>query len=253
MIWDDWINEIHTGDCLTIMAQMPRGMVDLVVTSPPYNILNSTGNGLASNQNGKWAAAGLTRGYAEHDDRMEEGSYVQWQRDCLTAMLDLLPEHGAIYYNHKWRVQNGLLQDRSDIMAGMPVRQVIVWERSGGFNHNAGYHLPTYEVIYLLAKNRFRLNRIGRATTDVWRIDQERDNPHPAAFPVEVAARAIRGCDAEVVLDPFMGSGTTALAAMQEGRRYVGVELAETYCEMARRRIAMHGNWAPDGQMMLME
>ena len=81
-------------------------------------------------------------------------------------MMRLLREDGAIFYNHKWRVQGGLLQDRSEIVKGFPVRQIIIWKRDGGINFNRGYFLPTYEVIYLIAKSAFRLrskaNAIGR-------------------------------------------------------------------------------------------
>ena len=248
----DWINRIHQGDCLGLMRAMPRRAAELVVTSPPYNIRASTGNGLRNPAGGKWAKAALSQGYASHDDRMEEHAYIQWQRECLEAMLDLLPEDGAIYYNHKWRVQGGELQDRRTLTEGLPLRQVIIWERSGGFNHNPGYHLPTYEVVYLIAKRDFRLNRTGRNMPDVWRIPQDRDNPHPASFPVELAARAIRGTDARVVLDPFMGSGTTAIAARQEGRSYIGLEKAEQYCRMAEERLRNDGEIARPGQLRLM-
>jgi modification methylase len=67
-------------------------------------------------------------------------------------MMRLLTDDGAIFYNHKWRVQDGLLQDRNDIVSGFPVRQIIIWHRNGGINFNKGYFLPTYEVIYLIAK-----------------------------------------------------------------------------------------------------
>ena len=145
---------------------------------------------------------------------------------------------GAIFYNHKWRVQRGLLQDRADIMDGFPVRQIIIWQRSGGFNHNPGYFLPTYEVIYLIANPRFRLAPKAGGIGDVWQIRQDRGNPHPASFPVELARRAIAATTARVVLDPFIGSGTTAVAALLEGREYVGIDLSDEYCQMARQRIA---------------
>ncbi len=66
--------------------------------------------------------------------------------DCvaLMAKMRVLREDGAIFYNHKWRVQAGLLQDRSEIVAGFPVRQIIIWKRDGGINFNRGYFLPTY-------------------------------------------------------------------------------------------------------------
>lgn len=231
------------------MRSMPRGLVELAVTSPPYNLRLSTGNGMKPSRTGKWANAALAQGYPGHDDRMPYDEYVEWQRECIRTMLDLLPNHGAIYYVQKWRVQGGRLEDRREITDGFPVRQIVIWERSGGFNHNPGYHLPSYEVIYVIAKPEFRLNETGRAMTDVWHIDQDRDNEHPAPFPVELARRAIAGTEARVVLDPFMGSGTTAIAANIEGRDWIGVEKAQEFCAMAENRIAHHGLWLPENQL----
>jgi site-specific DNA-methyltransferase (adenine-specific) len=74
-------------------------------------------------------------------------------------MMRLIPNTGAIFYNHKWHVQNGVLQDRQNIVAGFPVRQIIIWQRKGGLNFNPGYFVPTYEVIYLIAKKTFALLR----------------------------------------------------------------------------------------------
>jgi hypothetical protein len=104
---------------------------------------------------------------------MPHDKYVFWQRACLTQMMRLLKDEGAIFYNHKWRVQNGLLQDRQDIVAGFPVRQIIIWQRKGGINFNRGYFLPTYEVIYLIAKPKFRLAPKANAYGDVWSFTQE--------------------------------------------------------------------------------
>ena len=233
-----WINQIHQGDCLALLARMPDAAVNLVVTSPPYNLLNSSGNGMKNGNGGKWARAALMQGYAAHGDAMPHHDYVDWQRRCLSEMLRVLTPDGAIFYNHKWRVQRGLLQDRADIIDGFPVRQIIIWQRSGGFNHNPGYFLPTYEVIYLIAKPEFRLAPKAGGVGDVWRIRQDRGNPHPASFPVELAQRAIAATTAQVVLDPFIGSGTTAVAALLEKRQYVGIELSEEYCNLARNRIA---------------
>ena len=144
---------------------------------------------------------------------------------------------GAIFYNHKWRVQDGILQDRSDIVSGFPVRQIIIWKRKGGFNFNAGYFLPTYEVIYLIAKPEFRLVPKANAQGDVWEIPQARDNEHPATFPVELAQRCISSTIGGVVLDPFMGSGTTAIASEVLNREWIGVELSRDYCKMAEGRL----------------
>lgn len=236
-----WLNQVHQGDCIELMDKLPAQSIDLIVTSPPYNIKNSTGNGLKNGRGGKWPQAELIKGYANYNDAMPHDAYVEWQRRCLDAMMRVLKESGAIFYNHKWRVQGGLLQDRADIMQGFPVRQIIIWQRSGGINFNPGYFLPTYEVIYLIAKPKFRLAAKANAHGDVWRIPQETRNPHPAPFPVELALRCIGSTDAQVVLDPFLGSGTTAIAANMATRQWIGMDISETYCNLARRRIQDFG------------
>jgi len=228
---------IHCGDVIEVMRRMEPESIKAIVTSPPYNIKNSTGNGLKDGRGGKWKNAALIDAYDTYDDAMEHSDYVAWQRACLTEMMRVLRPDGAIFYNHKWRVQGGLLQDRHDIVEGFPVRQIIIWQRNGGINFNAGYFLPTYEVIYLIAKPDFKLAPKANAMGDIWKIPQEKKNDHPAPFPVELAARCIDAVGEGPILDPFLGSGTTAIAAEQRGFPWVGIDISAKYCEMAKRRI----------------
>ena len=165
---NDFINRVICGDTIEVMKKIPDSSVNLVITSPPYNLKNSTGNGMKDGRGGKWANAALQKGYTHHHDCMPHEEYVEWQRSCITEMLRLLSDDGAIFYNHKWRVQGGLLQDRSDILQGFPVRQIIIWKRKGGLNFNPGYFLPTYEVIYLIAKPKFKLVPKANGCGDVW-------------------------------------------------------------------------------------
>jgi site-specific DNA-methyltransferase (adenine-specific) len=237
----EFLNKIHCGDCISLMKMMPEKSVGAIVTSPPYNLKNSTGNGMKDGRGGKWSSAALLKGYSDHADDMTHDEYVAWQRACLDGMMRLLKDDGAIFYNHKWRVQGGLLQDRQDILSGFPVRQIIIWKRNGGINFNKGYFLPTYEVIYLIAKKNFILSPKANAMGDVWEIPQTRDNPHPAPFPIELAEKCVSATTAEVIFDPFMGSGTTAIAAMNHGRDWIGVDVSETYCRMAEERIENYG------------
>lgn len=234
---DAFLNQIVCGDTVEVMKSMPSESIDLIVTSPPYNLKNSTGNGMKDGRGGKWKNAALVNGYSHYDDNMPHDKYVEWQRNCLNEMMRLLKNNGAIFYNHKWRVQAGLLQDRQDIVSGLPVRQIIIWRRKGGFNFNPGYFLPTYEVIYLIAKPKFMLSPKANALGDVWEFTQEMNNTHPAPFPIALAKRCIESTDAQVILDPFMGSGTTAIAAKRLERKYIGIELSPDYCEKAKKRI----------------
>ena len=235
-----WLNTIHYGDAVTIMNAIPAGTIDLVVTSPPYNLRNSTGNGMKNGSGGKWQNAKLIDGYDTTSDDLPYEVYVEWQKQCLSAMMRLIPEDGAIFYNHKWRVQGGLLQNRHDIVADFPVRQIIIWQRSGGINFNPGYFLPTYEVIYLICKPDFKLAPKANAIGDVWTISQDNRNPHPAAFPIDLALRCIQSTTSKTVLDPFMGSGTTAIAAELCDRQWIGIEISQEYIDQANKRIANH-------------
>jgi modification methylase len=232
-----FLNTIVCGDCIEVMKQIPDGSIELIVTSPPYNLKNSTGNGMKDGRGGKWSSAALINGYKTYDDCMSHDTYVAWQRECLKQMLRIIPDNGAIFYNHKWRVQAGMLQDRQDIVKGLPVRQIIIWRRKGGINFNSGYFLPTYEVIYLIAKPSFKLAPKANAYGDIWEFTQEMNNAHPAPFPVQLIERIISSTTANTVLDPFMGSGTTALAARNLGRSYVGIELSQEYIDAADNRL----------------
>ena len=225
------------GDCEPLLD---KGMLsfDLVVTSPPYNIRNSTGNGFKA-PGGKWSKPALQHGYEEHDDLMDAREYVQWQRRVLLALYERIPRHGAIFYNHKWRTQDGILQDRSDIVRDFPVRQIIIWQRAGGINFNDHFFVPDYEVVYLIAKPDFRLNAGQNGQGCVWRIPQETSTEHPAPFPVALPQKIIRACCRPdwTVLDPFMGSGSTAIAAETEGMHWIGIEKSHRYSMDARQRI----------------
>ena len=227
------MNEIICGDCVEAMGTMDADSVDLIVTSPPYN-LDSAGTGYGRRQyrNRKTAQ------YDGLDDAMPEPEYAAWQRRCLDAMMRVLKPDGAIFYNQKWRIQDQLLLDRHDIVAGLPVRQVIVWHRSGGLNFDDRWFVPNYEVIYMIAKPGFRLRPKANAIGCVWRFHQDTSKiPHPAPFPIELPTRIIGATDARVVMDPFCGSGTTCRVARALGRQYIGIDISERYCEIARKRV----------------
>lgn len=250
-----FLNNIVCGDALKILMELPSESIDLVITSPPYNLKQSTGNGMKNGRGGKWSNAALVNGYATHHDCMPHDEYVAWQRQCLNEMLRVIKNTGAIFYNHKWRVQGGLLQSRQDIVEGFPVRQIIIWKRAGGINFNPGYFLPTYEVIYLIAKKDFKLAPKANAYGDVWEFSQEMKNPHPAPFPIDLIDRIVKSTTGQVILDPFMGSGTTAIAARKNGRDYIGIEISSEYIELARKRIVdffvMPNESYPKGQLGL--
>lgn len=230
------INIIH-GDCLTEMMKMADGSVDLFMVSPPYNLGESSGGGLkGSKGGGKWKNAKLADGYDGYDDAMPYGDYVAWQKAFLTECWRLIPEDGAIFYQHKNRVQDGLLRTPHNLNPGLPIRQIIIWDRGSSHNFNRSFALPSHEVIYIFAKPKFRFRK-GHGLKDVIRLLADKGNAHPAPFPVELPRMIIAATEAKTVCDPFCGSGSTGVAALLEGRKFVGIEQSADYCRMAEKRL----------------
>ena len=89
----------------------------------------------------------------------------------------------------------------------------------------------------MIAKKKFRLTKGSNSHGDVWEFGQERKNLHPAPFPVQLIKRLVSSTSSEIILDPFMGSGTTAVAAKKLKRSFVGIDISPEYCEMAKQRL----------------
>ncbi|EKY30848.1 DNA (cytosine-5-)-methyltransferase [Brevundimonas diminuta 470-4] len=178
----------------------------------------------------------LRDGYDGHDDAMPYADYVEWQKAFLRECWRLIPENGAIFYQHKNRIQNGVLRTPHDLNPDLPLRQIIIWDRGSGMNFNRSFATPSHEVIYVFAKPKFRF-RQGHGLKDVFKILPDRGNPHPAPFPVALPRLLISATDAETVMDPFCGSGSTGVAALLENRRFIGIEKSSQYCQMARARL----------------
>lgn len=235
---------IYCGDNADILPTLSG--VDLIITSPPYNLQVTTGGGFAQGDYvirsqkriGKWDGGNLADGYATYNDAMSPGDYIAWQQSFLLSAWKTLTPTGAIFYNHKPRVQGGILQTPLDLNPNLPLRQIIIWKRAGGVNFSPSHYLPTHEWIMLLAKPDFRLKSQGASGVgDVWEFAQENNNPHPAPFPVELPARVIETTTPEIILDPFCGSGSTLIAAQNAHIRAIGIELSESYCKMAVDRL----------------
>ena len=101
---------IICGDTISEMKKMADESVDVIITSPPYNLLNSTGSSLKSGNSFKWKNAAIQKGYKSHKDSMKREDYVNWMKECITEMFRVLKPNGAIFFNHKFRVQGGLME-----------------------------------------------------------------------------------------------------------------------------------------------
>lgn len=237
---------LYHGDCLDVLPTVSG--VDLVVTSPPYNLkvmpwppLGHWKNGQAKGGGGKWdgtdGRGGVT--YDVHDDAMPWGEYEAWQRTVLEALWETLSDRGAIFYNHKPRQAGERTWLPLALNPELPLRQVVIWARAGGMNYNPTAYMSTHEWLMVFAKPAFRLKSKGASGVgDVWRIPQEPNPDHPASFPIGIPALAIETTAPRLVLDPFAGSGTTLRAAKDAGVKAIGVEKSERYCELIANRLA---------------
>lgn len=242
--YQDAFVTLYHGDCLEVLPALSD--IDLVVTSPPYNLGVSSGGGFAApgKKTGRWSGGPLAGGYGSHGDSMPPAAYREWQSDVLSLCWSTLNDCGAIYYNHKPRVQAGIVQLPTEWNPGLPIRQIIVWDRGSGMNFAPTHYVPMHEWIILFAKPAFRLAEGGCGAGDVWRFQPERGEcMHPAPFPYDLPARAIKTTTGRVVLDPFAGSGTTLRAAKNLGRRAIGIEIEERYCEIAAERLSQGVLW----------
>lgn len=243
---------LYEGDCLEILPTL--GNVDAVVTSPPYNLGTTTGGGMpgkklghyadgargrARGGMGKWSGGLLAHGYGIHDDAMPHAQYVAWQRNIVSECWNLLSDSGAIFYNHKPRILGGnLVTPFAYLPPELPTRQVVIWARAGGINFSPAFYCPTHEWIVVIAKPDFRLrSKAASGVGDVWYIPQEPYADHPAPFPLQVPLNVLETTASAIVLDPFMGSGTTGVACAKLGRKFIGIELESRYFEIACERI----------------
>lgn len=247
--YEDDLVTIYHADCLDVLGEAVNGWADptlgqIVVTSPPYNMgLVPGGNGRGMYRPGASRKGGRFReGYADsHADAMPQDEYDEWQRDVLAMLWEAIPEDGAIFYNHRPRVEHGRLRDPLGNDFGIPgPRQRIIWNRGTGIDVNVRSFCTRGEYIYLFTKPDFRLvSHAASGMGDVWDLGIETKVPdHPAPFPLSLPARCIGASGARSVLDPFMGSGTTLRAAKDAGVEAIGIELSERYCELAVERLA---------------
>ena len=247
----DPVIEIIEGDGLRVMREMASASIPLIVTSPPYNIRNSSGGGFRSSNSGNWKSSQLSDGYGRNADDHSREVYKAWLRECVTEMIRLIPDDGAIFLNLKERVQGGVRETPEEIVRDLPVRQRLTWQRAGSNNHNRGYFLPDSEIIYFFAGADFEVAEDCRPYGTVWKVPQERGSPHPAPFPIELPRRCLRSAPEQMlVLDPFCGWGTTGLACIEQGRNFIGIEVEQSYIRQSFERL-MPELWRTDALLRM--
>ena len=221
--------KLINDDCLKVLPTLEESSVDLIITSPPYNLGNNhhTGN----------------KQHKAYNDNLPETEYQEQQLQFLNECFKLLKETGSLIYNHKNRIRKGRQLSPYEwiFKSNFVVKQEIVWvNRSQNFDKMRFY--PFTERLYWLTKKPETklfnaINHYDVFDWKEWKPVGTKGN-HTRAFPEKMVEDILK-CfpNAEVVLDPYMGSGTTGVAAKNLNREFIGIELDEKYFNIASERI----------------
>ena len=245
-----WRNQIFCENALTGLARIPDASVDLLLADPPY---------------------GLGKDYGNDSDKMASADYLAWTEQWIDTALPKLKENGSLYIFLTWRyspeifvmlkqrmsMMNEIIWDRRVPSMGGSVRKYSSVHDSIGFFVKAKdyyFDLDAIRIPYDAVTKKARSRKIfegakwlelGYNPKDIWSVSRlhrehaERED-HPTQKPLEIIERMIKAsCPVGgVVLDPFMGSGTTAVAARNCGRDFVGFELNRDYCQRIVERLS---------------
>jgi site-specific DNA-methyltransferase (adenine-specific) len=228
------------GDAIEQLRLLDENSVNCIVTSPPYNKKGLLGRVTGGNQ--VWNKFQID--YATYDDDMPEDEYQAWQVQLLNECHRVLTPDGSLFYNHKPRRHKNRAYLPWDFIqrSDCNLYQLIVWDRRNSPNLRNDVLVPCTEHIYWLCKDKpkvFRHQVEDSLRGEVWTIPPERQKQHPAPFP----ERLVRACVAlstergDTVLDPFMGSGTTAVVAQEMGREWIGYDIDPYYKELTESRV----------------
>jgi|ERR1017187_1972969 modification methylase len=233
------LNQIYNIDALEGLKQLDNESVDVFIFSPPYNLRMQNGKVINLSNGGKWKNYKLSTGYENHNDAMPHEDYIKWQKSILSECWRCTKKTGAIFYNHKPLIRKGIAILPLEYNPNLPIRQIIIWKRAGGFNFNCRFYLPTHEWIILFAKPDFKLKSTAASgIKDVWEFPQQRGSKHPASFPINLPDNILETVKyKDLVCDPFIGSGTVALSAKKFGSNYIGFDSSLEYCKMSEERL----------------
>lgn len=224
---------LYLGDCLEIIPALAE--VECVVTSPPYNQIDPSkmkASGKYKASKDSWIAGIQSVGYADSKDEHE---YQEWLRSVVRACIDLCS--GTVWVNHKTRFRDGVALHPVSMLP-FPMWADIIWSRPGSMTLNAKRFAPSHEYILGFGKPSYWDDQFKTRFT-VWEMPPQSESGHPCAYPVGLVQPLIAAtCPPDgTVFDPFMGSGSTGVAAVQCGRKFVGCEIEPKYFEIACKRL----------------
>ena len=240
---EKYINKIIQGDAFETLKKFDDNFIDLGITSPPYNKGEKSKGWLVRNVK-----------YNIANDNVPEEVYQEEQTKVLDEIFRVTKPGGSFFYNHKTRWVRGKMFHPIEWLkkTKWAIRQEIIWDRMIAANIRGWRFWQIDERIYWLYKP-IEGNKIGKELkskhallTSIWRFPPERKNEHPAPFPLVLPTRIIYSILDDkkgIVLDPYVGSGTTCLAAKLLGSNYIGIDISKEYVKDAENRLKNYLNY----------
>ncbi len=227
------LNKIYNEDCLETMRRMQPGSCDLVITSPPYNF--DAGSHIGHKYNKKVK------------DNLSVDEYFNWQKKCIDEMIRV---GKYVFYNIQFI--SGNKQALCRLIGGYErvLKEIIIWDKTTAepaMNENVLN--SQFEFILIFSEDpgrKFNTAYFNRGElSNLWyvrKVHNWKDEiflEHSATFPLEIPGKIIKyfSKEGDIIYDPFMGVGSTAIACIRANRNYVGSEIVSDYCEIARKRI----------------
>lgn len=221
------IKLIH-GDCIEKIKEIPDSTIDLVVTSPPYY-----------NSSHKYQ-----RGAGFHYTQdIGEPLYVIY--DCMEILYNKLKDNGVICLNISFSYgETGVMRPFDIIQRirnklGYFVNDLIIWHKNNPIPLKNRL-TNSYELIFVLSKHPIGKYYTKSYTHNVWEFPVSSGvKGHNATFPIELPIKCLENFskDGDIILDPFMGSGTTGVACKMMNRNFIGIDINKDYIELSKNRI----------------
>jgi site-specific DNA-methyltransferase (adenine-specific) len=235
------MEKLILGDCLMAMKEIESNTIDVIVTSPPYNKKGLSG-GKVKPGNQVWKKFNID--YSTYDDDLTEEEYSLWMVEILNEMMRIIKPDGSIFFNHKPRRHKNKVYLPTDFISksDLSLYQLIIWNRLSSPNIRKDVLLPCTEHIYWLVKSKpktYKENIDSKYQSEVWTINPDKGSKHPAPFPEKLVENCIllTSLENDLVLDPFLGSGTTAVVSKKLKRGFIGMELDSNYLEITKSRL----------------
>jgi len=234
---------LYSGDCLDTLKKMGDNTIDLAVTSPPYNMNLRIRNGAYCSRQ---IVKEISTKYTEFPDNLPLEEYNKFHTEVLRELIrvsDLIFYNVQIVTGSKRSVFK-MIGELSDFL-----KDIIVWDKKHGLPAIQSQVLNRRTELILVFEKDYPVSRqfrkkgnFARGTLeDLWIISRERSckKTHGAVFPQELVRKILSNFSQEgdLVYDPFMGTGTTAVVAKEMNRKFIGSEINDTYMEIVKQRL----------------